>query len=248
MEYSINGGEWTSEFDYSTFVVEDGDVVQFRGTGSSYAQGNGFTFLHDERRTGIRFNLKGNIMSLIAGEDFENADGSELGAGAFNSMFYNSESVVDVSNLVLPATVLPQSCYNSMFYQCPNLVDASFELPATTLSKYCYINMFQGCTNLVHGPKFTIEIPGDTCCNKMFYGCSNLEDVNVKFAPTVISSCYLSMFEGCTNLVMSPELPATALTGAYSCYYQMFKGCSKINRVKAMFISVDPHPSSFMYG
>ena len=127
-------------------------------------------------------------------------------------------------------------------------MDASFELPATTLSKYCYINMFQGCTNLVHGPKFTIEIPGDTCCNKMFYGCSNLEDVNVKFAPTVISSCYLSMFEGCTNLVMSPELPATALTGAYSCYYQMFKGCSKINRVKAMFISVDPHPSSFMYG
>ena len=45
----------------------------------------------------------------------------------------------------------------------------------------------------------------------------------------------VAMFLDCTNLVTAPTLPAITL--ANSCYNTMFKGCTKLNYIKAMFVT-----------
>ena len=47
------------------------------------------------------------------------------------------------------------------------------------------------------------------------------------------------MFNNCTSLTTAPELPATTLVN--QCYEGMFKYCTKLNYIKAMFLTT---PSS----
>jgi hypothetical protein len=56
------------------------------------------------------------------------------------------------------------------------------------------------------------------------------------------------MFQGCTSLVTAPELPATIL--ANNCYSYMFKGCSKLNYIKAFFITTPgtSYTTNWVYG
>jgi len=151
------------------------------------------------------FNVYGNIMSLIYGDNFVNQTTlSEI--STFCYLFRNCTSLVDISNLILPATTLTDDCYYSMFSGCTSLTAAP-ELPATTLTNHCYAHMFRDCTSLKAAP----ELP----------------------ATTLNTSCYIAMFYGCTSLKAAPELPATTLNT--SCYYYMFYGCTSLNYVKALF-------------
>jgi hypothetical protein len=67
IEYSINGRNWTrltSTTNGATFNVSKGDVVRFRGNNARYATGS---FTYNRFTSTCKFNVKGNIMSLVRG-------------------------------------------------------------------------------------------------------------------------------------------------------------------------------------
>lgn len=115
IQYRINGGSWntvTSSLSNDTvFNVNSGDKVEVKGQNTSYnnssnARGNSFI-------GSATFNVSGNIMSIIDGDDFENLT-TLTSAYTFSFLFGNSK-VIDASKLVLPATTLASYCYSYMF-------------------------------------------------------------------------------------------------------------------------------------
>ena len=200
ISYSIdNGKNWTEG---NSVEVANGDKVIWKGTMTPVSNGGigGFS------STG-NFEVKGNVMSLLFGDDFKGKTDLTGKNYAFSQLFYYAGIyLVSAKDLSLPATILAYGCYISMFNGCTSLTTAP-ELPATTLASYCYSNMFYGCTSLTTAP----ELP----------------------ATTLATYCYNGMFRGCTNLTSAPELPATTL--ASNCYYYMFNGCTNLNYIKAMF-------------
>lgn len=157
-------------------------------------------------------NLKGNIMSLLYGDDFIGKKDLTGKNYAFYKLFYKCTNIVDASELILPATTLAENCYEYMFKDCTSLTTAP-ELPATTLADFCYSGMFEQCTSLVTAP----ELP----------------------ATTLTDYCYTGMFLGCWVLTTAPELPATTLVEG--CYSYMFQYCYDLSYIKmlAIDISVD---------
>ena len=214
LEYSTDGGEtWVSTD--STISVVNGDVLMFKGI-NGYIQ-NVFNY------STAGFEIEGNMMSLIYGDDF--IDKTELPEGYIFSFFSYCTGLTSAENLILPATTLTDYCYNYMFGGCTSLVTAP-ELPATTLTNNCYYQMFSNCTSLVTAPELPATTLASGCYNQMFINCTSLVTAPELPATTLASSCYLDMFDGCTSLVTAPELPATTL--ANFCYSNMFEGCTSL--------------------
>jgi len=87
-------------------------------------------------------------MSLIDSSNFENL--TQLTQSfALHALFKQFTSLIDASNLSLPATTLTQSCYRGMFEQCGKLLYAP-ELPASQLVQDCYRYMFNKCSSLIY--------------------------------------------------------------------------------------------------
>ena len=170
IEYSLNDGAWTPiTASFSTNInVLTGDTIRLRGTNSTYARDKS-NYSGFEGGTAT-FNVEGNAMSLIYGDNFINQ--YTLSSNyAFCSMFKLS-NVISAENLILPATSLSQYAYRAMFSNAYSLTAAP-ALPATTLNTGVYYYMFENCA---------------------FSTAPEL------LAPTLVNSCYLSMFIGCRNL------------------------------------------------
>ena len=229
VKYSINGGEMVvCEPTMNNPVeidVSEGDKVSFYYNGSDY-------YYYEESSSNEYFfhilinnasaKLYGNIMSLCDDENFENYTTIDYDS-QFKLLFSNSSSLVDASDLILPATTLTKNCYDSMFDGCTSLVQAP-ELPATTLTNYCYYYMFYHCTSLTTALELPATTLADYCYYNMFYNCTSLTTAPELPATTLANYCYGGMFQGCTSLTTAPALPATALT--VYCYYYMFYGCT----------------------
>ena len=206
IEYKLNDGEWThitsnTEPSASAIVVTRGDKIQFRGNNAAYCDGLSYNTFGSST---AEFEVEGNIMSLIYGDNFKN-NLTISSTCAFASLFRDCTNLVSAENLILPATTLAYSCYSSMFQDCTSLLTAP-ELPATTLQFACYQSMFKGCSNLRTAP----ALPSTA-----------LEDF-----------CYSNMFLGCTSLTTASELPATTLK--FMCYSGMFYGCTSLNYIKCL--------------
>ena len=236
IEYKLNDGNWapiTSNTEGVKITVNSGDKIQFRGNNAQYATNswncNSFS------GSMALFEVEGNIMSLIYGDDFKNKL-TISSTYAFASLFRDCTNLVSAENLVLPATTLAENCYQYMFQICRSLTTAP-KLPATTLKRECYEYMFDGCTSLTTAPK---ELPARTlagyCYGYMFRDCRSLTTAPALPATTLASQCYYQMFNGCSSLTTAPELPATTL--ANSCYYQMFIGCTKLNYIKCLATNI----------
>ena len=172
-----------------------------------------------------QFNVQGNIMSLLFGDDFTNQTKLTGKSYAFYKLFNSNSNLVNAQNLSLSATTLAEDCYKFMFDGCTSLVNAP-ELPATTLANYCYSYMFNGCTGLTTAPELPATTLASSCYSGMFHGCTNLVNAPELPATTLASGCYRYMFFGCTSLVNAPELPVMTL--AYQCYYSMFEACTSL--------------------
>lgn len=102
------------------------------------------------------------------------------------------------------------SYFFSNLFKGTKVVDVSgLDLSENILTSKCYQDMFSRCTSLVIAP----ELP----------------------ATKLAGYCYFNMFYGCTSLVTAPILPATNL--AINCYGYMFQKCSRLNYIKALFIT-----------
>lgn len=183
ISYSIdNGNTWTTvENDGVNLGVEvsvtAGNSILWKGIGTSmsyFDRGGGYVSCKFGSNDNCQFDVDGNIMSLLYGDNFANQTILTTD-NAFSGIFANS-NVVNAENLILPATTLELSCYATMFWQCTNLISAP-KLPATTLASSCYSYMFYGCTSLTKAP----ELPATTlvgwCYYEMFYGCTSLSSI-----------------------------------------------------------------------
>ena len=214
-----NGSTWTPLASGEPLNVVTGDKVMWKSTITPNFGFGSFS-------SNAKFNVSGNIMSLLYGDDFKKQTNLEGKDYAFYILFENCSFLIDASNLILPATTLANSCYQYMFSGCTSLTTAP-ELPATTLADYCYTNMFHGCTSLTTAPELPALNLATQCYYGMFYRCYNLTtSPSILPATTLADYCYYEMFYGCARLTTAPELPATTL--AYSCYYYMFNLCTSL--------------------
>ena len=121
------------------------------------------------------FNVYGNAMSLIDGENF--ADIDEIpNDGSFRSLFEYSQ-VISAKDLILP-TILTSECFASMFSE--SSLEIAPKLPATTLTDSCYASMFVG-TNITESPVLPAIKAIDGCYYQMFMDCSKLSKITAYF-------------------------------------------------------------------
>ena len=225
ISYSLNDGDWipiTSTTSGACINVNSGDKLKFKGNNAAYSSASNY---YNNFGGTAKFNIYGNIMSLLATDDFDDDDLDTLRASyTFHNLFYNCK-VISCKKLILPATTLSSYCYSHMFNGCTLLIDVP-ELPATTLASSCYNNMFYYCTHLLLTPTLPATVLANSCYSGMFQGCSSLTEAPELPVTTLTSYCYSNMFSGCSSLTEAPELPATTLVN--SCYSGMFIGCTSL--------------------
>ncbi len=231
VKYSLDEGSTWSTLDNGAYspTVYAGQKIMWKGELESqtiYGVGRFSS-------TG-KFNIEGNIMSLLFGDNFENQTILAGYHGAFGGLFCNTR-VVDASRLCLPATTLEHDCYSLLFQGCTNLI-AVPSLPATTLKLQCYMQMFDGCTSLTTAPELPATTLAKGCYNSMFSGCTSLTTAPELPATTLANGCYNGMFYDCTSLTTAPDLPATTL--AVGCYYHMFSNCTSLRYIKCLATSI----------
>ena len=246
--FSLDGGRTWRTTLYEDDRLHSGDTIMLKSTTYSGASYNYIS-------STMPFEAKGNIMSLIYGDNFIGK--TNLNGHDFISLFAGSK-IVDAKDLILPATTLTTNCYQYMFKECGSLRTAP-QLPATTLNTYCYEQMFYGCTSLTTAPELLATTLAPYCYNNMFMGCSSLTTAPSTLpATTLENSCYASMFWDCSSLTTAPEIYATtvasgccgymfynctslttaptllATTLENSCYNRMFKGCTNLSNVTCL--------------
>ena len=231
--WSKNGTSWTSaiastsDTPVSLATLNKGEKMYLKGENVTYASS---ASKYSHFNSDYEFNVSGNIMSLIYGDNFI---GQITLSSSYNFVsIFKGSKVVDASNLILPATTLTSNCYYGMFSVCTSLVAAP-ALPATTLASSCYSNMFYGCTSLATAPELpATTLTGTYCYSYMFKGCTSLTTAPELPATTLTADCYGYMFYGCTSLATAPVLPATTLENY--CYEHMFQNCTSLTAAPAL--------------
>jgi len=245
IEYSEDQGSTWSTYTGTTFNLNTGEEVWFRGTRTDcYCPGD--TQL---------FNVNANHKCFIAGDITSLLGYPEtLPANAFRSAFskgglsdsdaekekslptasgtVNWVDIDPTDPLVLPAST-GAKCYMEMFLNCTSLTSAP-ALPATVLADKCYFRMFFGCSGLMSIPTFPSVVTMETTSGtrhryffQMFQNCTGItqltEPLPVGQNSTLQRGCFEDMFAHCTGLisVIQGLLPATTL--AEDCYRGMFQ-------------------------
>lgn len=174
IQYSINGGNWTSKKAESgtSISVSTGDTVRFKGTNTKYGMPDGFSAYYNYFSGSANFNVEGNIMSLIYGDNFANQL-TLTEDYTFYGLFANSK-ILSASNLVLPATTLTKGCYMNMFKN--SSLTSAPNLPATTMVEDCYNGMFRELGyNFTTAPVLNALALTGGCYDIMFYGSVGLK-------------------------------------------------------------------------
>lgn len=206
IKYSLdNGNTWNNfEFDdiewengYTAVSVNTGDKMLLKAIRSHW---NGDSDEPFRIISTGQFNVEGNIMSLIWGDDFvgktnflnnydvpESGDADYRGSYTLQQTFHQNTYLINAENLILPALQLGESCYYGMFEGCTSLITAP-QLPATTLAEYCYTNMFTGCTSLTTAPELLATTLPYNCYYYMFNGCSSLNYIKMLATSIEINS------------------------------------------------------------
>ena len=247
LEYSVNGGAWTTLGTNTVTFGGTNGKLRLRGKSSV---GTNFARIFFGYTTPVV--CSGDIRTLVDYENYDTANTSQavfaqlfsncsqlttapdlpattLAESCYRDMFRNCSSLVQAPKL--PATTLQSNCYYFMFFGCTSLATAP-ELPATTLADQCYFGMFMRCTSLTQAPELPTTNLSNSCYKQMFTECTSLTTAPELPATTLQSGCYAYMFYNCTSLTTAPELPATTLTP--SCYMYMFNGCSSLNYINMM--------------
>ena len=239
VQYSTdNGRTWTSlPSKASTPTISGGKKVRFKATGLVVNTTSGIGKLSAT----TSYSVEGNIMSLVSGDSFANADVIP-NANQFRRLFYNYGGVTNAENLVLPATVLTNGCYFQMFAGCSNLIAGprKMEIPSTMPQSGC-TNMFSGCSSmtecLMDVGSLSSSTIGANCYYNMFRLCKSLTALTsnqnqiVLPAATLTNQCYYGMFVGCSGLTQSVYIGCSSIPSGGSGLTQMMSGCTNITEI-----------------
>ena len=155
INYSIDNGEtWTLlSANTNTPTINVGEKIIWKAELMPTSSNGIGTF----SSTG-EFNVMGNAMSLLYGDNFIGQVDLTGKDYAFYKLFNNCTKLINTDNLSLFATTLASSCYRMMFQYCTSLTTAPV-LPATILTPQCYRYMFYGCTSLNSITMLATNIP-----------------------------------------------------------------------------------------
>lgn len=229
VSYSLDSGStWTSlASDTYSPVVSSGSTIMWKTTNPTINGDNGIGCFYS---SGSTFDVEGNIMSLLYGDNYEGQTALQ-GDNQFRGLFDSNTRVINASGMTLPATAMTAGCYRSMFGNCSNLVSAPTEFPATTLADSCYRYMFAK-TKVANAPStLPATTLADNCYRDMFRQAYITTAPSLP-ATTLATYCYYQMFQDCTSLTTAPVLSATTL--ATYCYNGMFAGCTSLTYVKCL--------------
>lgn len=178
MKYSVNGG--TPTLITTTTPIEGlkaGDKVQFYGNGTQTQVYGGDTEVKIQGSgDGFKTKVYGNIMSLLDEEGFATKTELPNENYVFYGLFAGNTTLIDASELLLPAATLTDYCYQEMFVGCTSLTTAP-KLPATTLADACYAGMFIGCTKLTSAYVKAAYTGTTYMCSDMFDDCTATDAV-----------------------------------------------------------------------
>ena len=153
VSYSIDGGNtWSTTTGQTTLNLNSGDTVQFKQSSLSTAN-NMFV-----DNSAITFNVYGNRMSLVAGDNYS---GARITVNECFAYLLKGSNVVDASNLILPTQTYTY-CYGSMFNKCTHLLYPP-DLLTETLTSNCYGNMFVDCSSLQYIRCLATDISASYC-------------------------------------------------------------------------------------
>lgn len=184
ISYSTNNGTtWSSPATSVTVNVNNGDTVMWKGNMTP----NGTWGIGSFNGGTASFDVQGNAMSLIYGDNFATETSLSDKNYVFKSLFKTTK-VISAANLILPATTLSDYCYDEMFRNCSFLTQAP-ELPATTLAQYCYENMFRDCSSLTQAPTLPATTLARYCYVRMFVDCSSLNYIKMLATDVSASMC-----------------------------------------------------------
>lgn len=158
--------------------------VLLKGTNAGFQIKRGYT-------THCQYNVYGNIMSVIYGDNFIGKTNFDREQG-FEGVF-SGTNVYDASNLVLPVINLPKACYRDMFCNCHELMYPP-KLPSTNLSDSCYKRMFFNCWHLMYPPELPALFLTSECYFQMFSECYSMRTAPDLPAETLVELCYHEMF------------------------------------------------------
>ena len=215
IHYSTDLENWTSIVSSleGTYIctLNAGEKVYFKGpltyryTIFSDGTVNNYDYRNNQFVSNGNFNVSGNIMSLVYGDDFRNKHDfynipyrDSLGSCLY-ALFRNSR-VINAEHLILPATTLPEThsnnpYYSYMFHNCTSLIKAP-KLPATTLGQSCYLGMFEGCTSLVNAPELPAATLADSCYIFMFRFCTSLSSIKILATDISATDCLFQWLDG----------------------------------------------------
>ncbi len=171
-EYCVDGdGNWKSlPADTETEPINAGQTLSFRANLAPTSNGIG-TFTVNKY-----YNLKGNCMSLLYGNDARERL-YLCKSYAFYNLFKGNDKLINVSKLFLPATTISMYCYYGMFEGCVSLQTVPNLPTAGNVPGYCYRGMFMNCKSMVSSPILQGKTIGYGCYAQMFNGCENLNTI-----------------------------------------------------------------------
>lgn len=178
LSYSSDSGvTWsTLENGVASPSFSSGDIILLKGTNMLIRANAGI----GQFSSTFNFDIEGNVMSLLYGDNFENETSLSGKDYVFMNLFSGS-SVVSAENMELPASTLSEWCYTNMFNRCSSLTKAPTTLPAETLQNSCYFNMFYACTELTTTPILPALTLVTDCYKQMFRGCSKVNYIKAMF-------------------------------------------------------------------
>ena len=252
--YRKNNGNWIQGYKstaFYTFNVEKGDILEFKSTMEPVLVAGAISNEIYVLDSDILYKAKGNILSLILGDNFLDNVNYPSYYYAYYDFFAGSSGLIDASDLIfpskspsnytgmfkeclklkkapdLPATEVIADNYYAMFMNCLELEKAP-ALPATTLAYRCYYYMFAGCTSLTNVPDLPATTLAPMCYAYMYYGCTGLYTPSKIQARTLASGCCTYMFAECTNINTAYTIYASTLES--TCYMGMYYNCKNLTQ------------------
>lgn len=176
-----DGLTWVSKTPYYTSgdyeiklgTLNTNDKILIKGNNLSYSpySSSGRTTHYFECTK--QYNIEGNILSLMYGDNFISTTPGTLSDYAFQYLFCRvkvplsdptfgaNTNLISAENLILP-NVVGNGCYSHMFKQCTALTIAPV-LPASILKTACYGSMFSGCSSLGYIKCLATDISAAAC-------------------------------------------------------------------------------------
>lgn len=196
VSYSLDSGTTWASLASDTYspTVASGNTIMWKMTSPTINTSNGIGRFYT---SGGTFDVEGNIMSLLYGDNFEGQTALQ-GDNQFRGLFDSNTSVINASGMTLPATAMTASCYRSMFGNCTNLESAPTELPATSLADSCYYYMFSR-TSITSAPTLSATTLVDSCYGSMFSNCLSLSAVTCLATTNISGNVGAMLFNISTN-------------------------------------------------